>query len=72
MPKIVTEEDLPKYTPAYLGAIKLAWETKKEQTYWEYIITPRRFWVSVRLRGRPRVLAIFPRRVIEKIKFVLM
>jgi len=67
MPRIAKEEDLPKYTPAYLGAIKRAWETKEEQRYWEFRMIPRRYWVTVRLRGAPRVWEIFPRRVIEKI-----
>lgn len=68
MVNIVSEKALDKYVPAYLGAVKRAWETKTEQTYWEYIITPRKVGVSVRLRGAPRVWEFFPKRVIEKIR----
>jgi len=68
MAAIISEESLPKFAEAYKGAIKRAWETKTEQTYWEYIITPKIRGVSVRLRGSPRVWEFWPKRVIEKIE----
>ena len=66
--KIVKSEELSEYTPAFLGRVKDAWKNKRTRVYWEWILTPNKRGVSVRLKGSRHVKEVFPRKTIEAIE----
>jgi hypothetical protein len=65
---IVEERELPTFAEWLLATVKRVWETKKGETYWEWLIEPTERGVLVGLRGAGRPHELFPTDVIEKIK----
>ena len=65
---VVGVEELPTFSPALLGLVKKAWETKKWQRFWEWLIEPVTDGVLVGLRGEIRPHELFPVDVIQKIE----
>jgi hypothetical protein len=66
---IVREAEIPTFTPALLGLVKQAWETKKDQRFWEWIITPVSEGVTVTLLGTAKPHEFFPKELIEKMHY---
>jgi hypothetical protein len=66
---IVEVEEIPTFSPAFLSAVKKAWESKQTQTFWEWIIEPVSDGVLAGLRGASRPHEKFPKEIIESMEY---
>jgi hypothetical protein len=66
---VVKEAEIPTFTPALLGLVKKAWETKTDQRFWEWFITPNSDGVAVTLSGTAKPHEFFPKEIIEKMHY---
>jgi hypothetical protein len=64
----VEEQELVTFVPALLGLVKQAWETKKSQRFWGWVIEPVTEGVLVGLRGVSRPHELFSASIIQKIE----
>jgi len=66
---VIRKEEIPMFTPAFLGTVKEAWNTKTTKTYWDWIIEPVEQGVKVTLRGVKKPHEFFPAEIIEKMVY---
>jgi hypothetical protein len=67
-PEAVVElAEIPTFSPALLSKVETAWETKKSERFWEWIIEPTDKGVLVGLRGASRPHELFTPDIIQEL-----